>query len=129
MPAGLKVVAWLRLIKVFGVLRADDVRRLRPKDVSMGEAGLQAKLLRTKTTGPGKKVRELPVFIPVQAGFTGLPWLKDGYDLWSDMIREDADYFIPCLGASMDDFVDRVPSTGDLAGMAPNGPSSRAPPW
>ena len=36
MPAGLRVVAWMRLIKVFGVLRSDDVRRLRPRIATLG---------------------------------------------------------------------------------------------
>ena len=58
LPRGLRVVAWARLLKIYGVLRTDDLQRLRPANVSMGEAGMTGKLLRTKRTGPGKKVRK-----------------------------------------------------------------------
>ena len=54
---GLRVVAWCRLIKVYGVMRTDDLKRVRPADLQLGEAGLHARLSRTKTSGPDKKIK------------------------------------------------------------------------
>ena len=64
------VVAWSRLLKLYGAMRADDLQRVRPDSVTLGEAGLVLKLLRTKVSGPGKRVRELVVFVPTGLGST-----------------------------------------------------------
>ena len=95
MPAGLRVVAWCRLLKVYGVMRMDDLKRMRPANVTLGEGGLQGKLLRTKCSGPGKKVRELNVYIPVAATISGASWLETGFTLWTEMVPQDFDFSPP----------------------------------
>ena len=117
LPRGLRVVAWARLVKIFGVLRTDDLQRLRPENVKMGEAGLVAKLLRTKCTGPGKKVRELTVFVPAEASVAGTKWLHVGYELWLGSVPKGLDFFLPRLSKDMKFFVPKVPTSSDLAGM------------
>ncbi len=61
---GMRLVAWLRLLKVFGSLRWDDLQRLRQRDVALRLGGLAGRLTQTKTSGAGKKVRDLPLFMP-----------------------------------------------------------------
>ena len=117
LPRGLRVVVWARLIKAYGVLRTDDLQRIAPSRVSLGEAGFSAKLLRTKCSGPGKKVRELSVFIPVESTITGLDWLGAGYALWRESVWEGSDFFLPRLSSDGSFFVEKAASTGDLAGM------------
>ena len=68
---GVRVVAWARLLKVFGTLRWDDLQRLRPRDVALRAGGLVGRLSQTKTSGAGKKVRDLPLFIPRAVGRAG----------------------------------------------------------
>ena len=63
-PLALKVVAWARLVEVYGVLRMEDMQRIKPADVEWMESGLIAKLRRTKTTGPDKATGVLRVFHP-----------------------------------------------------------------
>jgi hypothetical protein len=120
-PKGLRVVAWARLLKIYGVLRTDDLQRLKPANITMGEAGLVGKLLRTKCTGPGKKVRELVVFVPAEASVANTKWLQVGYDLWLKAVPyrmgEDLDFFLPRLSGDMQYFVPKVASSSDLAGM------------
>ena len=70
-----RVVAWARLLKVYGALRADDLQRLAPEDVSLREQGLTGVLRRITTTGAGKKVRTRPVFIPAGRGLVSEDWL------------------------------------------------------
>ena len=48
----------------------------------MLESGLSMKLRRTKTTGAGKKVRDLAAFVPSEAWVEKEFWLVTGYDLW-----------------------------------------------
>ena len=116
-PLGLRVVAWARLLKIFGVLRTDDLQRLKPANITMGEAGFVGKLLRTKCTGPGKKVRELVVFVPTEASIAGTKWLRVGYELWTKAVPVGLDFFLPCLSADMQYFVPKVATSSDLAGM------------
>ena len=51
----------------------DDLVHLDPEHV-----GLKLILLQSKTTGPGKRVRAVPVFIVRDACLTGADWLGDG---------------------------------------------------
>ena len=53
-PGALRVVAWACLLNVYGVLRADDLQRLRPDRAQLLEVGFVAKTERTKTAGVGK---------------------------------------------------------------------------
>ena len=74
-PKVSRIVAWMRLLKVYGVLRTDDLQRIVPDDVLYSETGLTATLRRTETSGAGKKVRALTLFIPDFASISGEPWL------------------------------------------------------
>ena len=114
---GMRVVAWARLLKIYGTLRADDLQRLRPKLVVMGESGLTGTLLRTKTSGPGKKVKQLTVFIPLEAQVSGHDWLRCGYDLWKDLVGSSADYFLPRLSPSTEGFENKLATPMDVSGM------------
>ena len=82
------IVAWMRLLKLYGAMRADALQRVRPDSVSLGDAGLVLKLLRTKVSGPGKRVRELVVFIPTGTGIFNPEWLTVGYALWRSIAVE-----------------------------------------
>ena len=77
-PRAYRVFMWARLLKVYGVLRSDDLQRLDPGRVQMRESGLSAKLSWTKTTGAGKKVRGLVLPIPVSAWLVFPGWLAEG---------------------------------------------------
>ena len=66
-PLGMRVMAWSRLIKIYGTLRWDDLQRLRPGDSALRQAGLVGRLSQTTTSGAGKKVRDLPLFVPRHA--------------------------------------------------------------
>ena len=59
------------------------------------------KLLRTKVTGPGKRVRELVVFIPVGTGVFDAEWLPVGYALWRSVAVEGLD------DAKIDEYLDK----------------------
>eukprot|EP00973_Karenia_brevis_P027383 3775332-Karenia_brevis.AAC.1 len=62
-PRFLRAYAWLKLVRVWAALRADDVQGLLPETVKIFERGVQAALDRTKTSGPGKKIRWMRIYI------------------------------------------------------------------
>ena len=83
-----RVFAWARLIKVFGGLRWDDLQRLRPADVELRAAGLVGRLTRTKTSGVGRRVRELPLFIPKEAHLAAPSWIEVGFGVWKEIFSD-----------------------------------------
>ena len=87
LPDAARVVLWARLVKTYGALRMDDLQRLAPERVKMSSIGLVASLLRTKTSGNGKRTRELHLFIPMEAGVASASWLKIGFSLWKAWFR------------------------------------------
>ena len=84
------IVAWMRLVKLFGAMRSDDLQRVHPDSVTFGDAGMVMKLLRTKTSGPGKRTRELMAFIPTDTGISSVEWLAAGYRLWRTVAVDGA---------------------------------------
>jgi hypothetical protein len=114
-PSGLRVVAWSRLIKVYSVLRWDDLQRLRPRDLSHRSSGLVGRLTQTKTTGVGKKVRDLPLVVPKEAYIVEPKWIETGFALWEAIGDLERDYFIPRLSADLKGFTGRPASSRDLA--------------
>ena len=116
-PLGIRIVAWARLLKVYGTLRWDDLQRLRPRDVHLRAGGLVGRLSQTKTSGAGKKVRDLPLFIPKQAYTLQEEWLEIGFALWSLPVlgSKDRDYFLPRFTGDLGDAFDVPASSHDLA--------------
>jgi hypothetical protein len=82
-PAYRRAVAWVKLLKNWMSLGFDNVRGLDPRRLVLGKNGLRGFLVRTKTTGPGKKVLEMPVCVHALASLTGHPRLQVGSELWS----------------------------------------------
>ena len=71
--------SWLLLVRIWVVLRFNDVLGWSPADTRMGKSGLTGKLRKNKTTGPGKKIRVLPVFITSVVFVAVKHWLANGY--------------------------------------------------
>ena len=109
-----RVVAWCRLLKVYGVLRQDHLQRLRPVVISLGQGGLTARLLQSKTSGAGKKTRELPVYVPKDF-YVAIPeWLETGFGLWVGLGPQGRDYFLPRPDAAMEHFTHRMTKVNDF---------------
>jgi hypothetical protein len=72
-------------------------------------------LSQTKTSGAGKKVRDLPLFIPRHAFVLEDSWLDTGYALWSGLGSRDRDYFLPRFNRDLTDVYGVPASSNDLA--------------
>jgi len=114
---GIRILAWSRLVKVYGTLRADDLRRLRPRDLALRTAGLTGTLVQTKTSGKGRKTRTLPLFVPREAFLAQPHWLEVGYGLWQKVGDPGRDYFIPRLEPDLIGFADAPASSADMASL------------
>ena len=78
---GLRVIAWTKLVKVWGGLRFDELQKINPENLSMVCGRMTTTLRVTKTSGPGKRVQELPVCVSEHAYIWDATWLKAGFDL------------------------------------------------
>ncbi len=95
-PRYCRGVAWLRLVKIWASLRFDDTLGIRPELMVLTASGLEAQLERTKTSGPGRKIRWLSFFVSTQASITGVPWLRTGFEIWQEEgMNFKRDYFMP----------------------------------
>jgi hypothetical protein len=95
MPLHYRAIAWVMLLMVWVAMRADDVDGLDPSRMVLTEVCWRGVLTRTKTTGPGKKVLEVPVFVHRLANLSGHDWLKTGFDIWSsEPFAFRRDYFV-----------------------------------
>ena len=109
-PVGARVSAWARLLKINGSLSMDDLQRIHPENVTMGDAGLTGRMMRTKCSGTGKKVRELPLFMPRALGLVRRDWLRIGYKLWREAASFARDYFLPRISSDYATFIPKLAS-------------------
>ena len=87
-PRFVRAYAWYRLFKLWGALRFSDTIGLLYHTMKMESLGIRADLARTKTSGPGKKVKILKVFVSIRAFLKDAQWLATGSSLWEDMADE-----------------------------------------
>ena len=88
LPRFVRGYAWFKLVKLWGAMRYSDTTGVRMQTAEMDKVCWSADLTRTKTTGPGKKVRIVKVFISKHAYLRKHDWLATGWRLWKDMAWE-----------------------------------------
>jgi len=97
-PDRLRYKAWTLLLKVWGTLREDDLQHISPgKFRVMGEL-LVTELMRSKTTGAAKRIRQLPVAISMEVTLTRSLWLETGLGLMDKLTQKTADFLLPSFG-------------------------------
>ena len=91
-----RLIAWTMLMSVWACMRVDDVQCIRPESMRLSTRGFSVKLLRTKTTGPGKLHGQVHAFIQRDCTLTGNDWLAAGFSLWDgDDLMFPRDYLVP----------------------------------
>ena len=90
-----RAFAWYRLFRHWASLRWDDTQALLPATLERRSRGVFGLLERTKTSGPGKTMTVLPVFVSEDA-YVRKPWLDIGLLLWTKgPLDFPRDYFLP----------------------------------
>ena len=92
---GWRIWAWIKLVKVWASLRWSDVQAIRPGKLRLIEGRLTTILQQTKTSGPNRLVKELPVCVNEKAYSAKPGWLKLGVDLLQYHVRYKRDYLMP----------------------------------
>ncbi|CAE8658280.1 unnamed protein product, partial [Polarella glacialis] len=88
--------AWYKLVKVWASLRSDDCMGLQPCHLKTVAGGIEFMLERTKTSGPGRRVRWLKGYVSSCATITGNGWLETGLLIWLSVgFAFNRDYFLP----------------------------------
>ena len=66
-PLHTRFYAWTKLLRHWSSLRWDDTNGVNPGKLHRRAQGLAYTLERSKTSGPDKKTKLLPVFVPSDA--------------------------------------------------------------
>ena len=96
-PTGLRVYAWAKLVKVWASLRWSDLQAIRPGELKLVEGRLATALRRTKTSGPNRRIKEMPLCVSEAAFFENPDWLKIGFELLQWLATFSRDYLLPKL--------------------------------
>ena len=112
---GLRVIAWTKLVKVWGGLRFDDMQKINPENLSMVGGRMTTTLRVTKTSGPGKRVQELPVCVSEYAYIWDATWLKMGFDILKEQADFERDYLIPQITPDWLGFRKKAASYHDMS--------------
>eukprot|EP00435_Cladocopium_sp_Y103_P034782 s391_g9.t1 len=104
--------AWFRLVKVWTGMRFSDTCGMLESSMEMHSFGLTAILAKTKTTGPGKKVQHLRIWVNKDCWLREKRWLVCGYQLWKDLGKDagllERDFGLPCPAKDLRGFAKRM---------------------
>ncbi len=89
-----RVAAWIKLFKVWASLRFDDLANARRALIKDYDGKVGGVLKKTKTTGAGKRVRELPIFVSEEAFVVEQDWLDTGLRLLKRVSPEGGEYLV-----------------------------------
>ena len=74
---------------------------IKPSELRLEEGRLSTILRRTKTSGPNRRIKELPVCVSEVAFFEDARWISVGFNLLKDNASYKRDYLLPKLKADM----------------------------
>ena len=94
-PFEVRVCAWFKLIKMWASMRFDDAAHLKTSELRFYDGQLVGMMHQSKTTGAGKRVRELPIFIAKDAYVLHDDWLSVGFDLVKLQMPREREYLFP----------------------------------
>ena len=112
---GFRLVAWVKLVKLWATLRWDDVQKIIPKELKFYGGRMTTILRTTKTSGPSKRVQELPVCVSEHAFVSNPFWLKTGFDLFKKHAPFERDYLLPKLNDEWSAFRKVMASYNDIS--------------
>ena len=98
-PPGFRLKAFSELFKTFGTLREDDIQHLPPSRIRITGELVISELMKTKTSGKTKRVKELPLAVWAGASITGSAWLEQGMVLLGEFGDPGRDYMLPTMSA------------------------------
>ena len=113
-PTGLRVYAWAKLVKAWASLRWSDLQTIRPGELRLVEGRLVTTLRRTKTSGPNRRIKEMPLCVSEAAFFENPAWLKVGFELLQWLATFSRDYLLPKLKPNFAVFKKKMAECADV---------------
>ena len=117
-PTGLRVYAWAKLVKVWASLRWSDLQAIRPGELKLVEGRLVTTLRRTKTSGPNRRIKEMPLCVSEAAFFENPAWLKIGFELLQWLATFGRDYLLPKLKPNFAVFEKKMAEYADVVAVS-----------
>ena len=106
--------SWYRLFKLWTGMRYADTLGLHMETLRDDQSGVWATLMKTKTTGPGKRILQCKVYISSEAFLAERRWLSTGLEVWKKMGYEAGltgrDFMLPMPDEALAGFTRRVAS-------------------
>lgn len=93
-PIFKRIQAGAMLVKSWGTLRFDDLQRIHRRTLRIVDNWAQTDLMSSKTSGPGKRVKQLPVAISIHAELLDVQWLTTFLELVAAHLPADTDYLL-----------------------------------
>ena len=112
--AGLRIFAWAKLFKSWASLRWSDIQAIKPSELRLEEGRLFTILRRTKTSGPNRRIKELPVCVSEVAFYEDARWISVGFNLLKENAGYKRDYLLPRLRSDMVGLDRKMASYGDV---------------
>ena len=109
---------WTNLLRHWGALRWDDLLHAPPRLARFTSEGLTITVIQTKTTGPGKKVENLLVYVSSEAYLFAPGWLEVGWRLFKEIGPKNRDFWLPLPDSFMEAFSEHAPKYQDALNMA-----------
>ena len=121
-PVYKRIFAWYKLVKLWGALRWDDTLGCPPSSFRWVETqGLEAEIVRSKTSGDGKRVESQKFFISVHSWLVNETWLKTGLRLFwrtgSEANLDLRDFMLPKPNGNLSGFSNGILKYGDAMAM------------
>lgn len=88
----IRVTACFKLLKFWAGMRFNDAAHIKGSNLRFYDGKLSGVLVRTKTTGAGKRVRELPVFVGADAYIRHPGWLQVGLAVADEEVNRKREY-------------------------------------
>ena len=89
-----RLIAASMLFRAWGTLRLDDLQHMRRNTLRLVGDLLTTELSCTKTTGPGKRVRQLPVAVSSDAQILPMQWVAVFLELLQEHLPSDKDFLL-----------------------------------
>ncbi|CAK9037827.1 DnaJ-like subfamily C member 17 [Durusdinium trenchii] len=84
-----RTFAWYKLLKLWGARRCHDAEGIPPASISYDPTtGFEADITRSKTTGAGRRVEVVQIFVSSSACLVCRDWLRVGLEIFVGMGKE-----------------------------------------
>ena len=93
-PVFKRIHAGSLLFRAWATLRFDDQQKIRRNSMRMTAGILNTTLMSSKTSGPGKRMKQLPVAVTDKADLLGNGWLSAWLALLQEHLPLDRDYLL-----------------------------------